>query len=152
MGKQPILLRDFLAEMGRAVAYTQIANVRQYVETLLARDALDVGIPLGDDEIAIDGVSLLPEGMPQLEELTIRCETEVSCLPDLKKDDEAVVPDIKMSMTKGLFGRGMHVQIEAKYSRGNPIESIEILRERANVKIQEAILEINHSTKEPADG
>ena len=151
MAKQPIEIATFLAEIGRAVASTQVATIRTYVDTLLARDILDVSIPIGDDEIKIDGIGILPEGLPQLDTLTIRCETEVSVPAvddgdDDDDDDEAVVPQIQMSLTKGLHSHGMHVEIEATYRRGGPVESLELLRQRANEYISEQLAAISMST------
>ena len=134
-----IALVDFLTELGQAVAQTQIATVSEAVDTLLRKDTLDVSIPIGDEEISVDGVSLLPPGFPYLDNLIIECETEVNHILNNDKSPGVTPSSLQMSLTKGLFSRGMHVKIKAEFRSGSALEAVEILREYANKKIHSAL-------------
>ena len=136
-------LVDFLVELGQAAAEAQIGAIKQSVDTLLTQDILDVTIPLGDEKIKVDGVSLLPRGFPNLKKLTIETETDVERIRTVDKS-KGFSPKLKMSMTKGLFQRGVHVKILAEYETGSELEAIEVLRERADEKVREAIEKIRN--------
>ena len=71
-------LHEFLGNLGRAAAQTQVECIKHYVEVVLARDDLDVIVPLGDEEIHVDGIALLPNQIPQLESLEIETETDIA--------------------------------------------------------------------------
>lgn len=142
-------LQDFLAEISRAVARTQVEALKTYIDTLLEGNGLDIEIPIGEenDKVFIDGVSLLPEGLPQLSELTVRLKTEVS-VPRQRRPygatEEGPVPQLTVNMKRGLSGRGMPVEIEAKYRRGPKLESLEVVREKANERLQVSLQELGH--------
>lgn len=143
-----ISLVDFLAQMGRAVAHAKIEAVRHYSEILLAQDTLDMIVPLADEKIPVDGAALLPKGLPQLDTLEIECETEISSVeaPRSGDDQEKVpIPDLQMSLTKGLFRRGFHVKIKAVYTTSGPVEALEMLRNHAEEKLRDALGETNQS-------
>ena len=131
-------LVDFLIELGQAAAQAQIAAVSEAVEVLLGQDVLDVVIPLGDEKIPVDGVALLPPGLPFLDNLVIECETEVDYIGG-KKKEKGLIPELSMSLTKGLFSRGMHVKIKAEFRSGAGLEAVEILRERGREDGADAI-------------
>ena len=57
-----------------------------------------------------------------------------------------------MSLSKGLFKKGMHVRFKAKFSRNGLVEGIEILRAAGNESLRQAIngtrLKVNIKRKE----
>lgn len=102
-------LSEFLGQIGRAAAQSQVECIKHYCETVLSRNDLDVVIPLGDREIQVDGIALLPNQIPQLESLSIETETDISIGydEDMELNPEGVVEHLGPAcLVKGIWIEG----------------------------------------------
>ena len=143
--KDDFTVVEFLQHMGRGVVETNIQAMKMLQETMSSND-LDGAVPLGKHKIQMDGVTITPEGWFRLDELEIECESSVH----IARDENGEAAGLAISMSKGLFKKGMNVTFRAKYSRSGMIEAVEILRTRGNEVLKQTIagLEVKCHTTE----
>ena len=135
MPKKPDLtVAEYLAHMGQAVVQANILSMKTLMDAV-ENDGLDAKVPIGGVTVNVDGTVITPEGWFGLDELEIECESAVH----VARDGDGNPTGLAMSMTKGLFNKGMHVRFRAKYTRQGLVEGIEILRAAGNQALQQAI-------------
>ena len=132
--KKPLTVGEYLCHMGQAVLCCNVEAIRTEI-ALLTSNELDVKVPIGEHETFMDGASIIPEGWHGLDEMEIECESAVK----VEHDENGNPTGLSMTMTKGLFTRGMHVKFKAKFSRKGTVEAVEILREAANHALRNAL-------------
>ena len=126
-------IEQFLGEVGKAAGYAQAEAVR-YLAKLVADGHLDVKVPLGEQLIELDGVSLLPTDLVALSKLVIETEGDVvfKGSPDGKAR-----PAVRFH--RGLFNRAARVKVRATFCGQGSLEGIEILRDKANEMLRESL-------------
>ena len=100
----------------------------QTIRDILGSQDLDIRIPLGENSLTLDGLSITPEGFIDLEEMEIECESAVK----VSHDENGEPVGLAIMMTRGLFSRATHVKFKAKFHRHGTIEAVEILRDASN--------------------
>ena len=132
--KRDLTVAEYLCHMGAAVFCANVQAVREAQE-LLREDALSCQISIGDHKVSVDGTALVPEGWISLDEMEIECESAVT----VSYDEEGNPKGLAMSMSQGLFKRGMHVKFRAKFCRRGTVEATEILRDTSNQALRDAL-------------
>ena len=146
-----LTVAEYLVHMGKAVVEANITSMQTLSESL-AEDQLDAQIPIGGVVVDMDGTVIVPEGWFTLDEMVIECESAVH----VARDEEGTPTGLAMSMSKGLFKRGMHVKFKATFRRTGQVEGIEILRQAGNEALNRAIkgtnLSVKINTREASNG
>ena len=147
MAKRHLTIGEYLSHMGKAILAANVTAIKE-TRDLIASNELDAKIPIGDHMVTMDGVSLNPEGWHRLDEMEIVCESAVHVV----HDKEGEPSGLALSMTKGLFNRGMHVKFRAKFTRGGTVEALEILRDAGNDALRQELVRLNIEVKSNKDG
>ena len=132
--KRNLTVAEYLCHMGRAVVSANIEAMR-YIRNTIKNNELDATLPIGNQAVEVDGITLIPEGWICLDEMEIECTSAVRV--ERNKKGEPV--GLAMTMSKGLFRRGMHVKFRAKFSRKGTVEGVEILRDAYNESLRRAL-------------
>ena len=127
MKKKPLTVAEYLCHLGRAVVCANMQTARE-AKTFLEEGVLDTDVGIGERLLKVETASLYPPGWIGLDEMGIECESAVS----VARDDAGEPIGLEMTMSRGLFRRGMHVKFKAKFNRHGTVEAMEILRDTAN--------------------
>ena len=142
MAKRGLTVAEYLGHMARSVVAANTASICE-TRDLIASGDLDAEIPVGDQKVMLDGISMAPDGWIRLDELEIECESAVHVVHDDKGEPQGLA----MSMSRGLFNRGMHVKFKATFNRSGSVEALEILRDAGNEALRREVQELNITVK-----
>ena len=140
-----LTVAEYLSHLSRAVVDANIAAICETREVITS-GALNAKIPVGNQVVNLDGISMAPDGWIRLDEMEIECESAVH----VSHDEEGNPSGLAMSMTRGLFRRGMHVKFKATFKRSGSVEALEILRDAGNeaLRLEVTRLGIQVNSKE----
>ena len=140
--KRSLTVAEYLQHMSRSVVEANVAAICQ-TRDLIASGKLDADIPIGNQVVHLDGISMSPDGWIRLDEMEIECESAVH----VTHDDNGNPQGLAMSMSRGLFQRGMHVKFRAKFARSGSVEALEILRDAGNEVLRKEIEKLDITIK-----
>ena len=138
--RQP--LSDYLSEIARAF----ILSAREAVNETLhhaekADEDLTLHIPIGGQPLKVEGAANLPSKVLGLTSVSLEQEA-------FMETDAKGVPHILLK--RGLFAKASVVKIKMDFERTDPLESLELARDRANELGKEHVQ--NHRLTVTVDG
>lgn len=139
-----IKLAQFLEQLCKAATQGARAGVAEAVRLAGKADELDVGIPIADEKLHVEGASNLPPTILQTKRLT------ASTRGFLELNDEG---ELVVTMKRGLLKTAPELTIEIDFERSDPLQSMEEARDLANAVNKhrhqpEALAKINKQLKE----
>ena len=136
-----LTVAEYLAHMGQAVVQANIAAICT-TRDIITSGELNAEIPVGAQTVHLDGVSMAPDGWIRLDTMEIECESAVH----VTHGDDGEPRGLAMSMSRGLYGRGMHVKFKATFARSGSVEALEILRDAGNEALRREVAKLNITT------
>ena len=135
----PISLRDFIVEMAESVAISQIMAIQIYIH-YYEQEGETIKIPFHGKVFEIERIGTMPDNMMLPKKFTIEHETDSITLTDgeveeTKKETSRLPFPLSKLFVTGTKGLGKHtgkLKIVAEFEQSGPIESLEVLKERAN--------------------
>ena len=116
-------LSQYLSALSRAFVVASRAATAEAVKIAeSAHTDLSVKAPIGGVDLEVEGAANLPRGIPMLG------RTRVATEAFLGLDDDG---ELQVTLKRGLFANMPKLEVEFEFERSAPIESMEILRERA---------------------
>ena len=118
-----LLFSDFLSNLSRAFVRSSREATKESVE--LAREAdeaLGLEVEIGGVPLKIEGVANLPRRIL----MSRRMKFSTEAFLDL--DDEGA---LQVTLKRGLLKSAPKIEIEMEFERSQPLESLEIVRDRA---------------------
>ena len=136
----PISLRDFIVEMAESAAISQIMAIQVYVQ-YYEQEGETIKIPFQGKFFEIERIGTMPDNMMLPKKFTIEHETDSITLAEGEveetKEEASRLPfplsKLFVTGTKGLGKNTGKLKIIAEFEQSGPIESLEILKERANI-------------------
>ena len=104
-------------------------------------DKLDVDVPIAGVPFHVEGAANLPKELMMVE----KAKLSTSAFIELDRKGE-----LQVTLKRGLFKSASEISLEIEFDRTEPLESMEVIRERANEELREEAK--RHSTKVTIDG
>lgn len=119
-----ITLADYLSSISRAVVQSAREAVKETLEQAQKADEdLSVEIPIGGVPLKVEGAANLPATVLGMKRLAMKQEAFI-------ETDANGTPHVLLK--RGLFAKASKLEIEIDFERSDPLESIEMARDRAN--------------------
>ena len=151
--------KEFFASICRDLVYGARQGTVEAVEAAeRAEKDLTVEIPIAGQPLRVEGAANLPSRIMLARRVALKTKGYI----DLDDNNELVI-----TLKRGLFSKAPEIDIEIEFERSRPLESLEIVRDRANevnkewaqihrvqlsVAKQKVLSELDLKRKEPSDG
>lgn len=120
--RQP--LAEYLSEVARAFIQSAREAVKETLQQAAKADEdLSLEIPIGGQPLKIEGAANLPTKVLGLKSVSLEQEAFMEV-------DASGVPQVVLK--RGLLSRASVVNIKMDFERTDPLESLELARDRAN--------------------
>lgn len=116
-------LKDFFASICQDVAKGARAGTEEAVKFAKNAEDLSVDIPIADQTLRVEGAANMPSRIILAKSFKLKTQGFLT----LDDNDE---PSIHLK--KGLFKQAPEIEIEIEFERTEPLESLEMARDRAN--------------------
>ena len=133
-----ISLEEFLAQIGQAgvhAAHQCSERATQRIQQYCDVDENGVLTPkmlqlvINDRVVEVPLLTLVPVGSLRMRDLTVELDStlDLRALAGLSEDGK--VPPVSLSLKRNLLGRTADVKVRAQFRLGDPLESVETLRD-----------------------
>lgn len=133
-----ISLEEFLAQIGQAgvhAAHQCSESATQRIQQYCDVDENGVLTPkmlqlvINDRVVEVPLLTLVPVGSLRMRDLTVELDStlDLRALAGLSEDGK--VPPVSLSLKRNLLGRTADVKVRAQFRLGDPLESVETLRD-----------------------
>ena len=115
-------LSDWLSQISRAFVISAREATKESLE--LARNSEDLAIDadIGGVELHVEGAANLPQRILMLREASLKTEAFLG----LDDDGQPII-----TQKRRLFRNASKIEIEMRFERSRPLESLEVMRDRA---------------------
>ena len=116
-------LSEYLGNLARAFVHSAREATKEAVQLANNSGVLDAEVNIGGVPLPVEGAANLPRTILMMSETEIETEAFLSV-------DEKGIPSV--TLKRGLFKSASPMTVKMKFDRSPPLESIELVRDRAN--------------------